>query len=128
MLLVAQRVVSKDGLQGINAYRYSHGPSPWPADPVPLLDAKTASLERQAIQVQPGGNQVVSFMDAAVPDGTTEEEWLRLVRQLAEKPAPGAFPLTTVLGPCAFRLDMQPGLFPVWRSEFKELVRHLVLL
>lgn len=128
MLLVAQRVVSREGLQGINAYRYQHGPEPWPADPTPLLEPRTAALERQSIQVHPGGNEILSFLDVAAPSGVSEGELIRIARKVAERPAPDEIPLIAVLERCAFRLHMKPKLLPIWRDEFKELMGRLVLL
>ena len=73
MLLTAQRVVSPlANAQGVNVYQYLHGPQTWERVPDEFLpEANPGELVAQWIQLAPGGNRVVSFLDVVVPDETS---------------------------------------------------------
>ena len=88
MLLVAQRVVSPERIQGINAYRYRHGDAPWPDDARPLLDDAAATLERTSVQLRPGGNRILSYLDIVAPDAASLDSVAGSVATFARGPAP----------------------------------------
>ena len=69
MLLTAQRVVSPTGERGVNVYRYHHGAYVWARVPNEFLpDVDPGELSAQWLQVAPGNNGVVSFLDVVAPD------------------------------------------------------------
>jgi hypothetical protein len=70
MLLTAQRVISPHlRARGVNVFQYLHGPNSWERVPNNFLpEANPGELVAQWIQVPPGGNRVVSFLDVVAPD------------------------------------------------------------
>ena len=69
MLLTAQRVVSPRGVRGVNVYQYLHGPYGWPRVPDEFLpDINPGELVNQWLEVPPGNNRIVSFLDVVGPD------------------------------------------------------------
>lgn len=70
MLLTAQRVVSPSTrTHGINVYCFVHGPYTWPRVPDLLLpDVNPGELVQQWLQIDPGGNSIVSYLDVVAPD------------------------------------------------------------
>jgi hypothetical protein len=128
MLLVAQRVVSPGKVQGINAYRYRHVGMLWPDDPRPVLDAATATLERKSIQLRPGGNRVMSYLDIAAPDRTPLDDLAHSAMTFAHRQRPSEFPFVFVVNCFAFRIGLEASLVAVWRVELEELLQRLLLL
>ena len=71
MLLTAQRVVSPRGTQGVNVYQYLHGSHVWPHVPDEFLpDVNPGELVNQWLEISPGSNRIVSFLDVVAPDDT----------------------------------------------------------
>jgi hypothetical protein len=69
VLLTAQRIVSPLGTRGVNVYQYFHGPYAWSHVPDELLpDANPGELVNQWLEVPPGSNRIVSFLDVVAPD------------------------------------------------------------
>jgi len=69
VLLTAQRVVSPRGARGVNVYQYVHGSSVWTRVPDELLpDTNPGELVRQWLEVPPGENRIVSYLDIVAPD------------------------------------------------------------
>ena len=70
MLLTAQRVVARGTrTHGINVYCFAHGPYTWPRVPDGLLpDVNPGELVQQWLQIDPGGNYIVSYLDVVAPD------------------------------------------------------------
>lgn len=75
MLLTAQRVRSADGRIGVNAFRFMHGSHAaqidWNAlkpNQIEGIFALPAKLDAELIEVAPGGNEVLAFIDVAGPD------------------------------------------------------------
>jgi len=128
MLLVAQRVVSRaHRVQGINSYRYRHEATPWPADPRTMFDAPNRMLVRKSVQLRPGGNRVLSFLDVAAPEEIGTDELLCRLKEFLNEPQPLEFPVTRVFDRCAVRLGLEQGLVPTWRGECEDLARFLII-
>lgn len=69
MLLTAQRVVSPRGARGVNVYQYLHGSHTWTRVPDYLLpDVNPGELVQQWLEVPPGENRIVSYLDLVAPD------------------------------------------------------------
>jgi len=78
MLLTAQRVRSADGRVGVNAFRFRHGSHAARVDWADLKPEKAeeifglpASLDAELVEIAPGGNEVLAFVDVAGPDDVT---------------------------------------------------------
>ena len=69
MYLVAQRVVAPRREMGVNVFQYVHG---CPFNPVQLQsfnpELNPGELVQQWVEVPPGGNHVISFLDVAATD------------------------------------------------------------
>lgn len=80
MLLTAQRVVSPHGARGVNVYQYLHGPHGWARVTDGFLpDVNPGELVNQWLEVSPGSNRILSFLDVVAPDGaalSNIHEWL----------------------------------------------------
>ena len=76
MLLTAQRVVSPlSRARGVNVYLYLHGSFVWDRVPNEFLpEANPGELVAQWIQLAPGGNRVISFLDVVAPDDIDEPD------------------------------------------------------
>jgi hypothetical protein len=69
VLLTAQRVVSARGARGVNVYRYLHGSPAWTRVPDELLpDVNPGELVDQWLEMPPGENQILSYLDVVAPD------------------------------------------------------------
>lgn len=129
MLVSAQRVRSPIGLHGVNVYEYIHGVIEWA---VPPLDATDANLyPRQLVakweQVPAGGNYIRSFVDLVVPDEDYAELYVFAVAAVGNL-QPQQFPWQSEDGTIGLRFSvLDPNLFPVWRSELKDLLRFALL-
>src|SRR4051812_4485674 len=69
MRLVAQRVQSALGQQGINAFYYAHGPDVWLDKPPPEIAQSPGHLLNAHVEVRPPGNSVRSYLEIVAPDG-----------------------------------------------------------
>lgn len=83
MLLTAQRVHSSSSRKtGINAFMFHHGAEESRridlsrADLDPVVSEHPGELVQQRIEVAPGGNSVLTFVDVLGPDGASHEEVL----------------------------------------------------
>ena len=128
MLLTAQRVVSpKSHERGVNVYRYLHGAGSWDRVPDPLLpEVNPGELVAQWIQLPPGGNRVISFLDVVAPDDTPGVELQQRLASLKRVLRERGNPTTAYLG----RLWVRFGLAPIgipWSTELGALAGHIVL-
>ncbi len=133
MYAAAHRVVHRDGRTGINAFLHHHGPQfSWPAAPWTLPETNPGDLVRERIEVPPGGNRVLSYLDVLAPDDATPAEidvaltglWLELVADEAGPSAPtGPLPNPTVYkrGHVVLRFGVEDGLVPGRALELAEL-------
>ncbi|MFH0902900.1 MAG: hypothetical protein V2A73_19910 [Pseudomonadota bacterium] len=75
MYLATQRVRAPNGQQGTNTFLSLHGHSPvprmpWDSPDVDIVaDAYPGALASQLLEVEPGGNDVFSYLDIAAADG-----------------------------------------------------------
>ncbi len=73
MYATAQRVAHSGNHQdGINAFVHEHGIDfPWPNEPWHLPNNNPGTLRLSHIEVPPGGNTVISYLDVLCPDITS---------------------------------------------------------
>lgn len=134
MYLTAHHVRARDGATGINAFLGSHAePTPgidWATPDISAIaDARPGRAVLQSLEVKPGGNAVLSFLDVAAPDGTSPgfiADSLRLFEHyVAEGPLPARWSSRHV----ALRFGANLGLEPLRVAEFRRLrTRALMLL
>ena len=123
MLLIAQRVVSRQGKQGVNAYCYLHGDRLWLGDPPE--DLGEPQLANKSETVGPPGNQVRSYLDILAPDVTPTAQILRDVLDTSElasdtRPLPWRF----ISGDTSFTFDAVYELAMGWQEEIAELLER----
>lgn len=129
MYLTAQRVVSRDGQEGTNAFYYRHG-SDWSGEP-PLEfrpENNPGELVTEHIEVQPPGNRVRSYLDLVAPDRSSDETLLSVVRNLVQQVELNPLPWNTTIDACLCRFHLDHDLLPRWRDELASLLRTALLL
>lgn len=126
MYLTAQRVLSAEGAEAVNAYHYRHGADfAWPDDASALPDEAPGALVERREDVPPGGNRVRSWLDVLAPDGTVAVT-LRFAldtfrRNLEEFPNPAVFRQ----GPVTVRFGVEIPQEPRWADALAELMEAL---
>lgn len=137
MYATAQRVRSRAGAVGINGFLHVHGVHfLWPEQPWLLPERDSGAQTHEHIEVPPGGNEVISYLDVLAPDGAAPEEveaaltglWLELVADEAGPPAPqGRVPDPVVYqhGQVTLRLGVEGRLLGARALEVAELRRVL---
>jgi hypothetical protein len=129
MYVVAQRVRSRGGSSGINAFFFLHGSMDipgmaWASPDVDMIAARhPGTLVVQRVEQPSGGNDVLSYLDIAVHDSFGVE---RLARLLIGSPPPPSNTFAWTIGPVSIRFVSQSTDDPM--SEFSELKKHAVLL
>lgn len=124
MRLVAQRVRSRDGREGINAFCYHHGPHAWLDRAPPNIAANPGQLVNQHIEVRPPGNRVRSFIDILTPDATPTIQVERDVTSVVDLIEDRPFPLDMHSGDSTFQFNLELALAPAWRRELLTLLHH----
>ena len=101
MYATAHRVQGPHGQEGINSFLHLHGVAfPWPEEPWRLPETEPGTDYAEHIMVQPGGNDVRSYLDILAPDTCLLEEiesaltglWLELVADTAVSSPLGELP------------------------------------
>ena len=89
MLLTAQRVVSPKGVTGVNVYQFLHGSYIWVRVPSDFLpDTNPGELVDQLLEVPPGDNRIVSYLDVVLPDETSSTDVLQCLASLKHRIQP----------------------------------------
>jgi hypothetical protein len=69
MYATAHRVRSPQGVEGVNAFLHKHGPDfSWPSEPWRLPEENPGRIVIQKVAIEPGGNNVRSYLDVIAPD------------------------------------------------------------
>ena len=121
MYITAHRVQNAAGLEGVNAFVHRHGDCSWPVDASRMPEENPGVLAMQRIELPPGGNAVVSYLDVLAPDGWPWEQvdqaltglWLELnLRESVQSPLLGAVPNPAVYkaGAVTLRFGVRLGL------------------
>lgn len=128
MLLTAQRVISPASqARGVNVYRYAHGPHDWERVPDKFLpEANPGELVAQWIQLRPGGNRVVSFLDVVAPDDMNVVQLQQALTSLKRVLQDQGNPTTAYLDPLWVRFGLALPNVP-WSMELGALAGHIVL-
>lgn len=123
MRLSAQRVRSADGHQGVNAFCYLHGPRVWLDRPPPDVTASPGHLVNRRIQIPPGGNFVLSYLDIVAPDDTPSNRIERAVADSIDLIREQPLPLLVQSAEVSFEFNVDFMLAPAWRREILSLMR-----
>jgi hypothetical protein len=128
MLLTAQRVISpRSHARGVNVYRYVHGPYTWERVPNDFLpQGNPGELIAQWIQLSPGGNRVVSFLDVVAPDEIESVELQQRLASLKHRLQPSDGPTTAYWDPLWVCFGCAALPVP-WATELGALAGHIVL-
>jgi len=129
MYLTAQRVYSPSKKKtGINAFLYRHGAEAVPgmswARPLvePVADQHIGTRGPEHVELAPGGNRVVSFIDVVAADGTPIDQIETAVQTLEARLSPEKLPLSMTVGAVAIRFGAQFGLAEAQlREEFTQI-------
>lgn len=129
MYLVAQRVSSSAGQEGINAFFYTHGPCVWVGDPPPavLPENNPGELVTQRLTVPPPGNRVRSYLDLVAPDERTDAWLVGVLRHLAQNAEMHRLPWNIAHDGCLCRFHLERALLPRWREELAHLLQAALL-
>jgi hypothetical protein len=122
MRLIAQRVQSSQGQEGINAFCYLHGPIGWLDKPP--TDIQPGKLANSRVEVPPPGNRIRSFLELVTPDVTPSRQVLRAILDCIDLFENKSFPLDVLSGDISFQFDLDLALAPGWRQELEFLLHH----
>lgn len=136
MYLTAQRVYSlRTRKTGVNAFLYRHGDAT-----VPGMSWDRPMIERVAddvigtrgpehIEIAPGGNRVLSFVDIVAADPTPIAQIEEAVREFRAKFTTARLPESLTLGAIAIRFGAQYGLpEDHTRAEFAQIAERALEL
>ncbi|MBK8253216.1 MAG: hypothetical protein IPK82_11190 [Polyangiaceae bacterium] len=132
MYLTAQRVYSiAKKKTGINVFLYRHGPDAVPGmswdQPVvePVADEHVGIRGPEHVEIAPGGNRVLSFIDVVAADGTRIEQIQEAIRTFSATLSPERLPASKTIGAVAIRFGAQSGLDKVHtRAEFEQIAEQ----
>lgn len=117
MYLTAQHVYSVTKKKtGINAFLYRHGAEVVPgmswARPIvePVADEHIGTRGPEHVEIAPGGNRVLSFVDIVTADGTPIEQVQDAIRTFGASFSPERLPASITIGTVAIRFGAQSGL------------------
>jgi hypothetical protein len=121
-------------MAGVNAYLSRHSQSDerqidWDRpDVTKIADELAGETVLQLIEVPPGGNPVLSYLDVVAPEGTDPQfiaDSLRLFEHYVRADRLPAVWVTTRIG---MRFGAMIGLHPLAVAEFRRLRAHVLLL
>ncbi|MFH0919011.1 MAG: hypothetical protein V1913_01500 [Fibrobacterota bacterium] len=134
MYLTAQRVVSSDGQQGINAFFHLHRPhkQPKPTTPsevVAVAENNTGKLIKDTLEVNPGGNRVKSYLDIVAPDTTDAKAIITALDKFRGEIDPARMgPIFSFNGGIGLRFNTEIEMHKVLNDEYDTLKDRVVVL
>lgn len=128
MRLVAQRVRSVRGDDGINAFYYAHGPYVWLDSPPPEIRRARGHLINSHVAVRPPGNRVRSYLEILAPDETSNAKVEQDMAACVDLFAAPRFPLKVQSGDSTFEFDVEQPLAPAWRREIIVLLHSALVV
>lgn len=126
MYLVAQRVRSRNGVEGVNTHIYFHGRLEWRAWPPFLPEDNPGTLYAQQVEVREEG-LVRSFLDIVSPDSVGQQELLLAFTTLLNR-IRQSIPYGVAIGRCWFRFNLEDQLRARWNEEIRELFDRAIVL
>jgi hypothetical protein len=127
MRLTAHRVVRpQTGETGLNAFCYLHGPYAWLDQPPKEIVETPGVLVNAAVEVEPPGNRVRSYLDVWAPDATPNAEIAQAIRNAGDLLEARPLPLRVQSGSVSFHFDADRQLALGWRVELEVLLRQVL--
>jgi hypothetical protein len=126
--LTAQRVVSPQGVQGVNVYEYLHGPVNW-THPLPrelYPEINPGQLHRWSETTPSGGNAVISYLDIVVPEIVPDDAIARWLAVLKNSIQVDRAPREYAVGPMWVRFGISRSGVPP-QTELAALAAHILL-
>jgi hypothetical protein len=123
MRLSAQRVRAADGHQGVNAFCALHGSRVWLDQPPADVAASAGQLVNRRIQVVPGGNSVLRYLDIVAPDDTPSSKIERAITDSIDLLREQPLPLVVQSEEVRFEFNVDLRLASAWRRELVTLMR-----
>lgn len=133
MYLTAQRVRSRTA-SGINVYKYLHGPTLPERDGHPDMERVTTDspgyLVESTLEIEPGGNDVLSALDVAADDDVGAEVIEGRLRAIEGDVATTTLPNTwrSEVAPVTVSFAARNMSGELVRKEYVELARRLLAL
>ncbi len=132
MYLTAQRVYSiAKRKTGINAFLYRHGNEvvpgmAWDRPVVELVaDEHIGIRGPEHVEIAPGGNRVLSFIDVVTADETRIEQIQDAIQTFIATVSLERLPVTDTIGTVAIRFGAQSGLDKVHvKAELAQIAEH----
>lgn len=134
MYLTAHHVKARNGSVGINAYfsRHSHADElriDWNRlDIAQIADEIGGETVVQSIEIQPGGNSVLSYLDVVAPENTDPGFIADSLRVFEYYVKEGRFPAVMATARIGLRFGVIIGLQRLAVAEFRRLRAHVLLL
>jgi hypothetical protein len=131
MYITAQRVRNRSGKTGINSFLYVHTDTQlqgieWTeAGLLDIADNNLGDLVAEVVEVPPGGNSVLSYIDVACPNNASLKGITATTDGLAKNAIEGR-PFFSTHGDVVARMYIQPGLGVSLAFEVQALVTHLI--
>lgn len=123
MKLVAQRVMSPaTRTQATNAFHYVHGGLAWAG--LPPAELGHGVIQALRVELPPGGNHVLTYLDIVAPDETPTLTILRAFTELYDFDRPPPFVHT--VENCTFSCAMIHAFQLVWRAELIYLYNEAI--
>lgn len=123
MKLVAQRVMlPATHTQATHAFHYTHDGVVWIGPPPSELGH--GMLQASHVELHPGGNHVLTYLDIVTPDETPTATILRAFTQIYDHGQPPPFVHT--IGNCTFSSAMTHSFQLVWRQELIHLYNNAI--
>lgn len=134
MYLTAHHVKARDGSAGVNSYfsRHSHADElriDWNRlDIAQIADEIGGETVVQSIEVRPGGNSVLSYLDVVAPEHTDPGFIADSLRMFEYYVKEGGFPTVMTTPRIGLRFGVIAGLQRLATAEFRRLRAHVLLL
>jgi hypothetical protein len=115
--------MAADGHLGVNAFCYLHGPVSWLDRPPAEVTKSRGQLANSRIEIRPGGNKVLSYLDIIAPDDTPSRKLYGEIIDSIDLAHERALPLWIQIDEVTFEFNVDPRLAPGWREELAALLR-----
>jgi hypothetical protein len=134
MYLTAHHVKAPDGSLGVNAYLHRHGKAETAAinwnspDVTRIADHIPGRTAVQSIEISPGGNSVLSYLDLVTSEEADPRfiaDWLRLFEHYVRE---GTFPALFASRGIAMRFGITIGLQKLAVAEYRRLRARVLQL
>ena len=127
MLISAQRFLTEDNDEYVNVYSFVHATTAWPGDPAVAFDWQCHPAAEYTEGPDTAGG-VIARVDVACPNTITPCLLYQRFRDYTAntEPLAGRPPFIWRLPPVAVRVWLRAGVDD-WKTEFRDLLRHILL-